>query len=100
MTRMLATFGLTALLAFAALPAAAACYADYKAKRDNPLKLHYGVIELPDKVCSSEEKIAEAIAARIGVDGWTLLSVVSVFDAAGLEDKKRRESAGDFFLRY
>ncbi|MCC6304068.1 MAG: hypothetical protein IT545_02605, partial [Rhodobacteraceae bacterium] len=28
--------------------AAAACYADYKAKREPPLQLHYGVMEIPD----------------------------------------------------
>ena len=39
------------LLAALAQPAhAAGCYADYKAKQDNPLQLHYGVIELPDPI--------------------------------------------------
>ncbi len=27
-------------------PAAAECYADYKAKRDEPLQLHYGVAQV------------------------------------------------------
>jgi hypothetical protein len=31
-------------------------------------------------------------------DGWQLLEVESVFGPEGLDD--RRESAGDFFLRY
>jgi hypothetical protein len=100
MTRALAILGVTALLSLAALPAAAECYADYKAKRDDPLRLHYGVIALPDAVCDSRAAAAEAIAARIGVDGWTLLAVVSIFDAAGLNDAKRREGAGDYYLRY
>ena len=34
-----------ALMAVAA-PAQAECYADYKAKQDNPLRLHYGVVQL------------------------------------------------------
>ncbi|WP_281840279.1 hypothetical protein [Sinisalibacter aestuarii] len=100
MKRIAATLGLSALLSLAALPAAAECYADYKAKRDDPLRLHYGVIALPDPACASREAAAEAIAARIRVEGWTLLSVVSVFGEAGLDDEKRRESAGDYFLRY
>ncbi len=79
-----------------AAPAGAACYADYKAKQDGPLRLHYGVIALPESACSAEAAAAQ-IAARLG-DGWTLLEVVSVFEDDGLE--QRRSSAGDYFLRY
>ena len=76
----------------------AACYADYKAKRDGPLKLHYGVIELPQDACSSKAKAARVAAGRISAGGWTLLSVVSTFGSDGLA--KRRDRAGDFYLRY
>ena len=38
--------------------------------------------------------------ARIAVDGWTLLTVVSVFDETGLADDERRSNAGAFYLRY
>ena len=55
-----------------ALPATAACYADYKAKQDNPLKLHYGVIELPDVACGSAQDAAPEVSRRIAADGWTL----------------------------
>lgn len=97
MRHHIATFGLTALLALTALPAAAECYADYKAKRDNPLQLHYGVIELPDTACAQPEP---EVARRIAAEGWTLLSVVSVFDETGLDDAERRANAGEFYLRY
>lgn len=100
MTRSLAPPALALLLALAALPANAQCYADYKAKRDAPLRLHYGVIALPDPACANRAAAAGEIAARIGKDGWILLSVVSLFDASGLADQKRKESAGDYFLRY
>lgn len=100
MNRIASILGLAALLSLAALPAAAECFADYKAKRDAPLRLHYGVIALPDAACSDRQSTGKEIAARIGVDGWTLLSVVSVFDRSGLDDEKRRESAGVYFLRY
>lgn len=76
--------------------AQAACYADYKAKRDNPLRLHYGVMEIPDGACS-REGAARIVAGRLG-DGWQLLDVVSVFGPDGLD--QRRDSAGAFFLRY
>jgi hypothetical protein len=81
-----------------ALPATAACYADYKAKQDNPLKLHYGVIELPDVACGSAQDAAPEVSRRIAADGWTLLNVLGVFDDAGLEERKA--SAGPYFLRY
>lgn len=82
----------------AALPAQAACYADYKAKRDNPLRLHYGVIELPDAACTNVQAAGQEISRRIARDGWTLLNVMSMFGAEGLAE--RRESAGQFYLRY
>ena len=90
-----ATILLAAVLG-AASPASAACYADYRAKRDGPLRLHYGVIQLSDAECSAEGA-AQALASRLG-DGWQLLEVGSVFGEEGLEG--RRASAGDYFLRY
>jgi hypothetical protein len=87
-----------ALLLAAAFPAQAACYADYKAKRDNPLRLHYGIIELPDSACSSRAAAEEAVRARLSRTDWELLNVVGLFGEEGLEE--RRESAGDFFLRF
>jgi len=78
-------------------PALAECYADYRAKMDTPLRLHYGVIELPDTACSVAAA-APVIASRIAAGGWDLLQVVSVFDQSGLTP--RRADAGDYFLRF
>lgn len=88
-----------AIVAFAAFgsSAQAACYADYKASKDNPLRLHYGVIELPDSACDPGRAEREA-TGRLRDAGWKLLGVMSVFGPEGLDE--RRESAGDFFLRY
>ncbi|WP_300515352.1 hypothetical protein [Aliiroseovarius sp.] len=86
------------LMAAMALPAQAGCFADYKAKRDNPLKLHYGVIELPETACGSKRAAAQQIAGRISRDGWTLLNVLGIFDASGLN--QRKDSAGAYFLRF
>ena len=77
-------------------PARAQCYADYKAKQDNPLRLHYGVVQLQGE-CSRGAAQAE-IASRIARAGWTLLNVVSVFGPEGLN--QRRDSAGPYFLRF
>ena len=84
------------LLAFAA-PAHAGCYADYKAKRDGPLRLHYGVVALPDQSCTlpAATTYLETILAQAN---WQLLNVLGLFDESGLEE--RRDSAGRFYLRY
>lgn len=76
--------------------AQAACYADYKAKRDDPLRLHYGVAEISGD-CSVASAQAQ-LNTRLAADNWQLLSVEGVFDDAGLEE--RQTSAGDYYLRY
>lgn len=75
---------------------AQACYADYKAKQDDPLRLHYGVIELRQG-CSKGAAKSEA-TARLSRNGWILLNIVSVFGADGLDSRKDR--AGPNFLRF
>lgn len=84
--------GLVVLLA---LPAHAECYADYKAKQDNPLRLHYGVAQVSD--CNKKAAKAE-LAERLAAAGWTLLNVLSVFGPEGLEERKA--SAAEYFLRF
>jgi len=95
--QMLATLCLIAALA-APTAASAACYADYKAKKDNPLKLHYGVARLPDNACASRKNAARALGPRLSAGGWQLLNVLSVFGPGGL--KQREGSAGRYYLRY
>jgi hypothetical protein len=94
LTRILASFAFGLM----AGPVAASCYADYKAKQDAPLRLAYGVAELPDSGCGGADAAAAVLAPRLAAAGWTLLSVVSLFGPEGLEE--RRASAGDHFLRY
>lgn len=82
---------------FAGFPVAAGeCYADYKAKRDSPLQLHYGVMQLNGD-CTRASARGE-VSARLDRAGWTLLNVLSVFDGSGLG--KRKASAGKFYLRF
>lgn len=77
--------------------AEAACYADYKAKRQPPLQLHYGVMEIPDDACTpgAAERI---LRQRLRAGGWQLLQVIGVFGPEGLE--ARRASAGEYYLRF
>lgn len=95
MTRILTyAFVLGAL----ALPAQAACFADYKAKKDNPLQLHYGVIQIPESACGNKSRAASVIQRRLAKGGWTLLTVLGTFDESGLSG--RQASAGAYYLRY
>ena len=81
-----------------AMPAAADCYADYKAKQDNPLRLAYGVSQITDNACGKPKSARAELAPKLAADGWTLLKIVSTFGPQGLGE--RRASAGEFFLRY
>ncbi len=90
------SLGLMLGLALAS-PAAAECYADYKAKQDAPLRLHYGVAQVSDGNCSRGAAEGE-LAPRLAGDGWTMLNVLSTFGPEGLDERK--ESAGAYFLRY
>jgi hypothetical protein len=98
MTQMLRTLTLALALALP-VTAQAACYADYKAKKDGPLRLHYGVMQVADAACAGPPDAAAAeVAARLAAHGWTLLRVMSVFGPEGLA--QRSESAGQFHLRF
>ena len=81
---------------FSATAAQADCFADYKAKQDNPLRLHYGVAQVAGDCTKPNAKAV--IAPRLAADGWALLTIVGVFDANGLDSRK--DSAGEYFLRY
>ncbi len=53
------------LMVTLALPAqAAGCYADYKAKQDNPLRLHYGVAQI-NGACT-RAAAQQQLTARLG----------------------------------
>ncbi|WP_415183752.1 hypothetical protein [Phaeovulum sp.] len=88
---------LISLALMAVSPANADCYADYKAKQDKPLRLHYGVAKLPDSACSAGAA-AKALAPRLAKGGWTLLNILSIFGPDGLD--QRKASAGPYYLRY
>lgn len=97
LTTALAALAALVLAAALAAPAEAACFADYKARRGDPLQLHYGTIEVPDRACSVGAA-GRVVARRIAADGWELLSVLSVFGRDGLAQRER--DAGAYHLRY
>ena len=86
---------LTLILAMASA-AQAQCYADYKAKQDNPLRLHYGVAQVSGQ-CSAGSA-SQQLQSRLAAQGWTLLQIVSVFGPEGLD--QRKASAGQYYLRF
>ncbi|MDF1726299.1 MAG: hypothetical protein P1U53_00990 [Sulfitobacter sp.] len=83
-------------MALAAPAQAEDCYADYKAKQDNPLRLHYGVAQIAG-ACTPASARAE-LAPRLARQGWTLLNIVSLFGPEGLA--QRKASAGSNYLRF
>ena len=97
MKRFLKPLLTAAVLAVVAGPLHAACFADYRARMDNPLRLHYGVVELPQSACSVGAA-ASVVAGRLAAQGWQLVQVISVFDESGLAS--RRADAGQYYLRF
>ena len=65
------------VLTFTASAASAACVAEYKAKRDTPLRLEYGTMSVPDSACT-KAGARSIVAAQLAQRGWKLLSIVSV----------------------
>ncbi len=88
---------ITTLLLALATQASAQCYADYKAKQDDPLRLQYGLIALPDRACGNRaaaEAYARPVVARAG---WTLLQIESILTRSQFE--ARRSDAGAVHTR-
>lgn len=95
MPRLTPILAALAMLFAVAGPASADCFADYKAKQDNPLRLQYGVAQV--SACDRKGAAAE-LRPRLEQAGWTLLNVLSVFGPEGLDERKA--SAGEYFLRF
>ena len=87
---------LALFLSLSAASAQAACYADYKAKQDGPLRLHYGVAEV-EGPCT-KRNAQRVLEPRLAAAGWTLLTVLGTFDDEGLDSRK--DSAGEYYLRF
>ncbi|WP_372610526.1 hypothetical protein [Aquicoccus sp.] len=64
------------VLVLGATGAQAACFVEYKAKRDNPLELFHDTVEVGGD-CSTEDATAR-VRERLAREGLTLLKVLSV----------------------
>ena len=95
MKQILSSLVLLTLISLGTAALADDCYADYKAKQDDPLRLHYGVMQVSS--CGKGQASKE-VAQRLKGSGWILLNVMSVFGPEGLD--KRKANAGQFYLRY
>ena len=84
------------LLIFNQSALADSCYYAYKAKRDNPLQLHYGVIQVRGECdpASARSEVSESLQLR----GWSLLVLLERVNEVEL--KQYKERAGEFYLRY
>ena len=79
-----------------ATPATAACFVEYKAKQDDPLRLHYGILEISTTSCPGN---AQALAAaRLQNGGWTLLTVLGL--STDTPSAQQRANAGENYLRF
>jgi hypothetical protein len=68
----------------------------YKAKKDNPLKLHLGLIQINGQ-CSDHD--VEGITnKRLSSTGWKLLQIVTA--SGNIDTKKMESDLGDYFLKY
>lgn len=74
--KMLSLTLISALAVAMPAMAQAACLAEYKAKRDNPLELHYDVAQIsgPCTIANARAQLAGQLSRR----GLTLLKVLSV----------------------
>ena len=87
------------VLCFATFDSAAyanECFVLYKAKKDNPLKLHLGLIQINSQ-CSNHD-IEGITSKRLSSTGWKLLQIVKV--SSNVDTKKMESDLGDYFLKY
>ena len=89
---------LAAGLSAAASGASAACYAEYKARRDAPYGLHYGIMLLSDGGCPGRGEAEQAVRARLQAGGWALLDLTGLSQSE--PSAQKRENAGAFYLRF
>ena len=76
MKRMLKIFTLAVSFVFAASGAQAACSVEYKAKRDNPLKLFHNVATVPGPC--DRATVQSQLSAALSAQGLILLKILSV----------------------
>jgi len=89
------SFGATMMLA---LPASAACYAEYRAQQVGAVRFHTGVATISEAACGNNTAAYNELVGRLLQNGWTLANVSSTFREDGLASRQSR--AGQYYLRY
>lgn len=76
MRHILSYLALAGVVGLTPASAAAACLAEFKAKRDNPLALFYDIA--PIRGACTQENAEAQLSAELAKQGQTLLKVLSV----------------------
>lgn len=72
------------------------CFVLYKAKKDNPLKLHLGLMQVK-KNCLVKN-LETTVSNRLNSSGWLLLKIVNITES--IEKEKMKRDLGDYFFKY
>lgn len=72
------------------------CFVVYKAKKDNPLKLHLGLMQISGQ-CLIQD-IEGITSRRLDSTGWKLLKIVKT--SSNIDAEKMEKDLGDYFLKY
>ena len=79
--------------------ASAECYADYKAKQDDPLRLHYGVAQVSDAACgagpgSAEGELAPRLNAMVSRETCAVVGASLGLAQYLIVDRSERATGG------
>ncbi len=72
------------------------CFILYKAKKDNPLRLHVGIMEIERQCVDTDIEVLSQ--QRLKPDGWSLLQIVNRLQK--IDTKKLESDLGEYFLKY
>lgn len=72
------------------------CFVLYKAKKNNPLKLHLGLMQVNEPCSGNSLEIV--VSNRLKPSGWLLLKIVNTTES--IETEKMKSDLGDYFLKY
>jgi hypothetical protein len=72
------------------------CFVLYKAKKDNPLKLHLGLMQVKNACLG--RNLESIVSNRLNSSGWLLLKIVNITE--NIETEKMKSDLGDYFFKY
>lgn len=72
------------------------CFYEYKAKQDDPLRLHVGILQTNHK-CGANQAMAE-LRQRLDAGGWKLIQVVTSFEER--PSNEQLQKYGHFIFKY